>query len=78
VSATCLHKQSKETSDRIKCECGAEIQIDPDYEQFGLKIDRHALSHKEKTSNPSKAEVTVERVQNNLISQIFKKTSTQK
>ncbi len=75
MSATCLHKHSKETSDRIKCECGEEIKIDLDYEQMGRKIEKHALSHKEKEPNPSKAELTFERVQKNLISQVLEKAS---
>jgi hypothetical protein len=56
----------------IICECGERILILPNAKMMGTAIERHILEqHKNKGAN----QVEADRIENVLISQLFKKAS---
>jgi len=57
----------------IRCECGAKISIVPDLEEMSQKIDAHALKHKNKEANPSKAEEAFNHIQDNLTIKVLQR-----
>jgi len=70
----------------VKCECGAEIIIVPDPKVMSKVIEAHVDKHrkvekdcsKTDAENEGEAELEAERIENYLISQIFKKVGKQK
>jgi len=57
----------------IKCECGFEILVIADVQVLGRAIDAHVEEHRKKHQNPEKAEIVANRVQDNLLKQLFEK-----
>jgi hypothetical protein len=59
----------------IRCECGTEIPLTPFLEEMGLKIEEHALKHKNCEKDLTKSETIFNHIQDVLILQVFDKTS---
>ncbi len=59
----------------IRCKCGIEIAMIPDYTQMGRDIERHAQEHKIKEDNPDKAEAVFASIQDHLIAQVLEKAT---
>jgi len=59
----------------ICCECGLKMSIVPDLAVMGQKIEDHAIRHKNKETDPSKAEVVFNRVQDQLTMKVLQRIS---
>ncbi len=64
----------KKLDSMIKCECGTEILMLPDLKATSRAIERHAVEHRKKEKDHTKAEAEENRVRDNLITQVLEKT----
>jgi hypothetical protein len=56
----------------IRCECRAKIPLASDLAEMGQKIEKHALKHKDKETDPSKAEDVFNHIQDQLAMKVLK------
>ena len=55
----------------VKCWCGEEIPLSQDIREMGQAIEAHALIHATREKDERRAEEEFNRVQDNLIKQLF-------
>lgn len=60
----------------IKCSCGAEILLVPDFKKMNEAIQAHILEHTKKIKDATDAEAETERLYSDLIIKVFEKAST--
>ena len=59
----------------VCCECGAEIALVPDLAEMGRRIEDHAIEHKNREVDPSKADAVFNRVQDLLTMKVLQRIS---
>ena len=57
----------------IKCECGEEILLIQQVDLMSKAINNHVEAHRAKVSDPIKADLLAEHIEDHLIKQVFKK-----
>ena len=55
----------------VRCECRAKIPLVYDLTEMSQKIEKHALKHKNKETDPSKAENVFNRIQDKLTMKVI-------
>lgn len=69
---------SSNVKSSIKCECGEEIPLSLDPREMGRNIEAHALTHAMREKDQRRAEEEFNRVQDNLIKQLFELLASMK
>jgi hypothetical protein len=59
----------------VKCICGETILLVPDVTVMSKTIESHLAKHKKEVKDPIEAEAIVERLRDDLISQVLEKAS---